>query len=757
MLLVCWPAACGEPERPAPAYTAFRHLMQAESVDVEVLADAKVRATATRAAELATAALGRPVRIVDPAGAGRRSARIVVGLPDSPGVAALLERLGVAAGADGFVLPEAPASLRADALVATLGDPTRPGHAVSLVCATEAAGLEPFVRTIAPAWRGGLRAYRRGDLVLEARASLDGALSAVELPGDLKDYRRDDESGEPDGLVVRVAPGTPERELLSWRRATVPARRAVARLFGGTLEEPVEVVVHAHAEDLRWHTRRSGLSNLNPVTGEVHVVVSPDLPHDSGFGVARSLAIQLGGRPAEDWMLDGIAAASVPTWWGKPKGRWIAFVIDSGASPTLEQLVDPRSDSSPHVLAPLRGMLFELLMKRLGKEGLQRAWRGELAVAYDAELQVAFHDALEAHHRRRVERLQIDRGERLSEILLRAEHRRGANLVPPPDPGYTLGFGTRACERSLDDLAAIGANSVGLAFRGASMRDLGTFAMEPQDDSPFMVSDLELVATAGAARARGLSTMFKPEILARPSGIRLGDVAAESGEDAEQYFRESRRMLTHAALVAELCEADVFCLGTELRHVTVTSNLDVPTFMQDNQQAWIELIAALRGSFMGALTYAADWRGEIGGIEFWGELDFIGVALYEPLSVGLARERPDDRWVERKLLTVLKEVIGEADSRYKPALICEVGFASTSRAWDQPDAARGDPDPAEQARMYEALHRVFRDHALTRDMFEGLYLWNWSTDPDAGREADHSFTPQNRPAREVAAQLFEVL
>ena len=38
--------------------------------------------------------------------------------------------------------------------------------------------------------------------------------------------------------------------------------------------------------------------------------------------------------------------------------------------------------------------------------------------------------------------------------------------------------------------------------------------------------------------------------------------------------------------------------------------------------------------------------------------------------------------------------------------------------------------------------------------FNGVYLWLWRTDPDAGGSSDDSYTPQNKPASKVMKSLF---
>ena len=87
----------------------------------------------------------------------------------------------------------------------------------------------------------------------------------------------------------------------------------------------------------------------------------------------------------------------------------------------------------------------------------------------------------------------------------------------------------------------------------------------------------------------------------------------------------------------------------------------------------------------------------------------------------------------------------------------EMGFASASEAWRLPSRTWGEPDLEQQRLLYELLADAVHEVRRTREEITGLYLWNWSTDPDAGKQLDRSFTPQNRPALAGVERLFEEL
>jgi hypothetical protein len=201
------------------------------------------------------------------------------------------------------------------------------------------------------------------------------------------------------------------------------------------------------------------------------------------------------------------------------------------------------------------------------------------------------------------------------------------------------------------------------------------------------------------------------------------------------------------------------CVGTELSRATITDVDEdpwLPDYTNQNTEYWRALIAKARAAFSGGLTYGASWQGEAERVGFWAELDFVGSSLFNSISLppGSA-ERPDDDAAMRRLRNLLRTSVELAQGQHRPALVVEVGFASTSQAWAAPIDSRGTPDPDEQARLYRVLGDALRRLGAESDELAGVYLWNWSTDPAAGGELDRSWTPQNRPAADVLADVFE--
>jgi hypothetical protein len=135
-----------------------------------------------------------------------------------------------------------------------------------------------------------------------------------------------------------------------------------------------------------------------------------------------------------------------------------------------------------------------------------------------------------------------------------------------------------------------------------------------------------------------------------------------------------------------------------------------------------------------------------------------------PCSFGfgwLARRRRQEEIVAGWQPTVAKMENASKMSGGLTITCTEVGYQSRNYAWIR--GLNGEElDPIDcsstpncvntlaQARAYEGLIRALYPH----EWFNGVYLWLWRTDPDAGGSSDDSYTPQNKPAAQVMKALF---
>ncbi len=120
-------------------------------------------------------------------------------------------------------------------------------------------------------------------------------------------------------------------------------------------------------------------------------------------------------------------------------------------------------------------------------------------------------------------------------------------------------------------------------------------------------------------KSNGIEIMVKPQIW-----ISRGEFTGYLKMNSEENWKileDSYRsfILEYAGLAQEL-DAALFCIGTELEQ-----------FIVHRPGYWKSLIVEVKSVYKGKLTYAANWD-EYKRVPFWGDLDFIGIDAYFPVS-----------------------------------------------------------------------------------------------------------------------------
>jgi glycosyl hydrolase family 113 len=292
-----------------------------------------------------------------------------------------------------------------------------------------------------------------------------------------------------------------------------------------------------------------------------------------------------------------------------------------------------------------------------------------------------------------------------------------------------------------DDLRAHGVTWISQTPFGWQARvDEPTFRIITDGHVYWGERDSGLAETARLARARGIRTLLKPHLWLRDraNGQWEGKIAMTNEADWQRWFARYEEFIVHYAELAEALGLEGLCVGAELEGTSART------------EDWRRVIAAVRRVYHGRLTYAANWSGEFERIEFWDDLDWIGIQAYFPLSS--QAEASVDELVAGWAPHVAR--IEAVQKRFaRPVLFTEIGYKAAARAtvepwtWTTTDRY----DEGEQARAYEAAFRVL----WGKPWCAGMYWWKWF--PDGHREAggrDFYFTPQDKPAAEVLSKWY---
>jgi hypothetical protein len=233
----------------------------------------------------------------------------------------------------------------------------------------------------------------------------------------------------------------------------------------------------------------------------------------------------------------------------------------------------------------------------------------------------------------------------------------------------------------------------------------------------------------------GLKVMLKPHVDSLSGDWR----GTFEPQDPIAWFNNYEKMMEIYAQIAQDESVEILSIGCEF--VELTSSVYTPN--------WKEVIHDIRGAYSGSLVYAANWGRESLQVEFWDDLDFIGIDAYFELT-----NMTDPEMEE--LLAAWTPHIAQIESIYrtwqKPILLTEIGYRSIDganmRPWDW--EISGEIDLEEQAQCFQAVIRTFKE----RDWFEGIYWWNWEPDPSLGGPTDKGYTPYGKPAGKVLESWY---
>lgn len=284
-------------------------------------------------------------------------------------------------------------------------------------------------------------------------------------------------------------------------------------------------------------------------------------------------------------------------------------------------------------------------------------------------------------------------------------------------------FGGAAAKAALANARQLGAGAVAII----------PFLWQPYPASPGVrrgddMTDTELRAAIRDAHALGLAAIVKPHVWVPESWA--GAIAMNSASGWRDWFANYRRALGPIAQIAEEENADALAIGTELTQAT-------------QQPQWHALIGEMRRVYSGRVLYVAHNVEEAEVVPFWDELDAVGVTLYPPLGAD------DDGDGRREAMRAAAARLDALAARTgKSILVAEIGLRSAvgaaAKPWESAEERESAPDPALQARVLADWLAI-----LDRPSIQGVLIWRWLTDPDAGGPADTDFTVQGKPAERI--------
>lgn len=304
----------------------------------------------------------------------------------------------------------------------------------------------------------------------------------------------------------------------------------------------------------------------------------------------------------------------------------------------------------------------------------------------------------------------------------RAEWQRGVAFTTYAATTY----GTPASDASLARLAGDGNSDVEIVVT-RYMADRSSNSIVATPRTPTDASVLHAMHTA---RSLGLAVTLKPQIDVL-TGVWRGWITPS---DPAAWFDSLEATTDHYADLAREGGASMLVVGTEFQSMSGAAHT----------ARWQQLIAGVRERFSGKLTYAANFD-EFNQIQFWKQLDYVGVDAYWSLA-----SAPDptvdslvSAWTTKGRVAALRQV---ALTQGKPVLLTEIGYRSTPGAAMHPNwwDTTGAIDLSEQSNAYQAAYQALAAYPW----FAGLYWWSWPAAlPPDGSNSDYA--PTYKPAEQV--------
>jgi hypothetical protein len=319
-------------------------------------------------------------------------------------------------------------------------------------------------------------------------------------------------------------------------------------------------------------------------------------------------------------------------------------------------------------------------------------------------------------------------------------------LSPWPAVGFVRGVVYSSWDGSYSNRDAWTRHLAHFQRLGVTWIEILTFAHQPQVKKP----RIELSALTRwpvdfikAARAAGFRILLKPHVWSREfydgSNRWRGSIRMENEADWQTWFRQYEAFILREAMMAARHKIEMLCIGLEYVEASKRS------------ADWRRLIGKVRAVYPGLLTYAADGNHELGHINFWSDLDVIGVDAYFEL------DDPHELFGLKLLWAWLKplaQLDALAKAYKKPIIFTEAGYPSvtggTKRPWQWP-SGRESLDIPGQALGYQALMVALTPYPW----FRGVFWWKWYEKAERGVSLAHDYSPEGKPAEGVLRAWYQ--
>lgn len=500
-----------------------------------------------------------------------------------------------------------------------------------------------------------------------------------------------------------------------------------------------------NAEEKGMFTFNTDLRHLDTTRQATHLLYLPDFRGDDFLAEASWFVPRLLGASPSPAIEEGLAVACSENWRSVDYHGWAARLVQTQNAPLLAELFEPQTwlEESEFVRQPLLGSFVDFLLEKFGAEEFLRLYRQWPATGVPKHFaQNNSWESLVTEWQTQLQNTPAVALRHSQPTAISAQNfQRGFCYA---HEGYDIhnGYLGEASRQALEKLAALSVNAISVTPFGF-MRDPTAPTFPGRSNGPYGESDESLIVAKNFARDYHMRTMLKPHIWLGRGWP--GDIAMPTPEAWKIFFAQYDRWLRGYAVLAEIYDFDMLCVGLEMVKATV-----------GHEPAWRQMIRRWRGLYSGPMVYAANWGQEFEQVQFWDVLDAISIDCYYPLSL---KDDPSDAELLAGAKAVVEKIRAVATAHNKPVLITEIGFTSNAQPWKNPhqEDRQAAVDVDAQRRCYEAIYQAFFGSGANPNWLAGMYWWKWPSTLDEGGPRDRQFTPNGKPAAQVAARWYKQL
>ena len=528
---------------------------------------------------------------------------------------------------------------------------------------------------------------------------------------------------------------TPDRDVLSeiiMEREKVYSRVASSAWASPSPDTPLTYILYPSLERKAVVTNSMEFAHVDKRKQTIHVALEEGIRGDLVNKETILLTRAMIGTTPHAVFENGLGLLINETWFDAPYADWMARIAHAELQLPARILLDNTyyQQASPLLREPMAAAFVDCMINEWGADNFFTQFSTWKPVAEEWPIiETVWNGCVESH------RANFTGREQKTEHNQDTRFQKGFNFA---HEGYSItdGYGSKAANAALDKLSDMGVNAVSI-IPYTGMRDPHhpvplRFANSVNDEN-----DGAIAHSARYAQSLGFTVMIKPQIWLR--GSWPGDLDMLSDEDWDTFFKYYERWIGHYALLAELFEVDILCIGTELTHATMK-----------HEHRWIDLANRLRSIYSGKIVYASNWGEEFENLTFWEAFDYIGLNSYYPLS---DQENPTEAELKEGAERVVDRMRKVQKQFKKPLLLTEIGYPSGESPWILPyqEDRRGPVNSEHQALCYRIMIEALSD----QDWLAGIYWWKWPSILERGGENHRDrFTPNGRPAQHVVANWF---